>query len=95
MATVHVPSLLRDLTAGEEQVEVDIPAGQTMTVRDLLNTLERRFPGIQERLLDPDSNDLVPHLAVFIDGDPAGLGLLAKVHGEDNVFFLAPIVGGG
>ena len=95
MATVHVPSLLRDLTAGEEQVSVDIPSGQTMTVREVINSLEGRFPGIQERLLDPESKDLVPHLAVFIDGDPAGLGLMAKVHGEDNVFFLAPIVGGG
>jgi hypothetical protein len=94
MATVHIPSLLRELTQNAEQVEVDIPPGEKMSVREVLDRLDERFPGIKARLLDETSGELVPELAVFIDGEPAGLGLLAKVQQEDAIFFLAPIVGG-
>ncbi len=94
MTTVHIPALLRDLTGGAEQVHVELPAGETVSVRELLRTLEQRHPGLRARLIDPATDDLVPHLAVFIEGEPAGMGLLAKVGSEDNLYFLAPIVGG-
>lgn len=93
MATVHIPSLLRDLTGGAEQVRVDISEGERMTVREVLEGLERRFPGMRARLLDAQG-ELVPHIAVFIDGEQAGMGLMAKVGAENDLFFLAPIVGG-
>ncbi len=94
MATVHIPSLLRGLTGNAEQVDVDIAPEETRTVREVLDHLEERFPGIAGRLLDPESGELVPGIAVFIDGAPAGMGLLAKVREEHSLFFLAPIVGG-
>ncbi|MCZ6472322.1 MAG: MoaD/ThiS family protein [SAR324 cluster bacterium] len=93
MATVHIPSLLRDLTGGAEQLQVDISEGERITVREVLDGLEQRFPGMRARLLDAQG-ELAPHLAVFIDGEQAGMGLMAKVGAENDLFFLAPIVGG-
>ena len=92
MATVHIPALLRDLTRDAERTEVEIPAGQAITVADLLRQLEQRFPGLSERLVAEER--LVPGLAVFIGGEQARMGLLAKVRQEDDVYFLAAIVGG-
>ncbi len=93
MAMVHIPSLLRDLTGNADQVRVDIPEGESKSVREVLDLLEGSYPGMKARLLD-EQGDLVPHLAVFIDGESAGMGLLAKLGADNELFFLAPIVGG-
>ncbi len=92
MATVHIPSLLRGLTGGADEAEVDIPPGETLTVREVLGRLEQHFPGLTARLVAGE--EFVPGIAVFIEGEQAGMGLLAKVRPADNLFFLAPIVGG-
>lgn len=94
MATVHIPALLRDLTGDAEQVQVEIPPGGTMTVGEVLESLERRFPGVWARLIDGETGELVPFLAAFVEDRQAGMGLLAKVRPEDNLYFLAPMVGG-
>jgi len=47
MATVRIPTPLRTLTSGEEQVTA---AGET--VRAVIETLEKNHPGIRDRLLD-------------------------------------------
>ena len=92
MATVHIPALLRDLTGDAEQTKVEIASGQAITIAELLRRLEQRFPGLAERLVDGER--LVPGMAVFIGDEQARMGLLAKVRQEDEVYFLAPIVGG-
>ena len=92
MTTVFIPAQLRDLTGGVEQIAISIPPGETRTVREILDELERLHPGLEERLLV--EGDLTPYLAVFIDGEPAGLGLQARVKQEHQVYFLAPVVGG-
>lgn len=92
MATIHIPALVQDVTGGRETVELAVPENGARTVRDILGELEGRFPGIKERLLE--DGEIRPGLAVFIDGDQAGLGVSAKVRPDGVVFFLAPIVGG-
>ena len=47
MATVRIPTPLRTLTGGEEQV--DVPGA---TLREVIETLEKKHPGIKDRLLD-------------------------------------------
>jgi sulfur-carrier protein len=47
MATVRIPTPLRTLTGGEDQVQA---AGDT--VKAVIETLEKNHPGIRERLLD-------------------------------------------
>ncbi len=91
MAVVHVPSLLQDLTGGVETVEVEV-SGEGRSVRQVVEELDRRFPGFAARLLW--EGDLMPGIAVFIDGEQNRLGLRAKIAADSQIFFIPPVVGG-
>jgi molybdopterin synthase sulfur carrier subunit len=86
MATVFIPAMLQPLTAGTAQVQV---AGRT--VRDVLNRLEERFPGIKERLLQ--DGELRPDIAVAVDGEVA-FDLSERLKEDSEVHFVPPISGG-
>ena len=45
--TVRIPTPLRSLTAGEEQV-----TALSSTVRQVIDELETKYPGMRDRLLD-------------------------------------------
>ncbi len=45
--TVRIPTPLRTLTGGEEAVKVN-----GATVRDVIEDMEKKHPGMRERLLD-------------------------------------------
>jgi len=45
--TVRIPTPLRTLTQGKDEVEA---SGKT--VRDIIENLEKNYPGLRERLLD-------------------------------------------
>ena len=86
MPRVFIPAQLRPLT-GAALVEVE-----GATVREVVNSLEARFPGIRERLCQGDQ--LAPSLQVSIDSVMSTQGLRAKVRPESEVHFL-PAIGGG
>ena len=87
MPRVFIPAQLRDLTGGVAQVEI-----QASTVREVIDELERQFPGIKERLCKGE--DLAPSLQVSIDHRMTGRGMSAKVGPQSEVHFL-PVLGGG
>jgi molybdopterin converting factor small subunit len=87
MPTVWIPSLVRDLTGGQETVTV---AGGT--VRQVIEALERIYPGIEKRLCDP--NGLRPGIAVAVDSQVARLGLSQPVGEQSEVHFLPAVAGG-
>ena len=87
MATVVVPALLRKLTDGRDRV---IAAGRN--VGQLIDDLERQFPGFRDNLLQ--DGELKPSIAVSIDGEMGTGGLLDRVKDGSEVFFL-PAIGGG
>jgi sulfur-carrier protein len=87
MPRIYIPAQLRGLT--EEQAEIDVP-GQS--VRQVVAELERRFPGMAERLTS--GGELAPNLQVSIDGTFSRRGLDAKVQPTSEVHFL-PVFGGG
>ena len=87
MAHVFIPPLLRDVTAG--QMEVDVEAA---TVRQVIAALETQFPGIRQRLCIDDQ--LRPGIAVAINGSMATIGLLQKVPPGAEVHFLPALAGG-
>jgi molybdopterin synthase sulfur carrier subunit len=89
MAEVWIPPKLQQLTGGNQQVQVE-----GTTVRRLINNLEAKYPGIKEFLVDEVEEDLVPGLAVIIDGEVSLLGMLDKVLENSEVHFL-PAIGGG
>ena len=87
MPRVFIPPLLKPLTAGEEIVEVN-----ANNVRQVIDELENRFPGIREKLCDED--ELKPGLTVAVDGNVSSIGVLQKVGDDSEVHFL-PAIGGG
>ena len=87
MVTVHIPSLLQELTAGRRELEVE-----GTNVREVLDSLEREFPGIKERFLEGDH--LRPDISVAVDGEISPLGLLERVEAGSEVHFVAAIRGG-
>ena len=89
MAEVWIPPKLQQLTGGNQQVKVE-----GSTVRRLINNLEKQYPGIKEFLCDEMEDDLIPGLAVVIDGEVSLLGMLDKVQENSEVHFL-PAIGGG
>jgi len=89
MPEVWIPPKLQQLTGGKQQVQVD--GG---TVRQVINNLEKQHPGVKEFLCDEMEEDLVPGLAVIIDGEVSQLGMLGNVQENSEVHFL-PAIGGG
>ncbi len=87
MAEVWIPSRMQSITKGKEQVQVE-----GATVRQILNNLEKEYPGIKEELVYED--DIMPGIAVIIDGETGNLGMLDKVQENSEIHFLPAISGG-
>ena len=87
MATAYIPSLMRNLTQGQDTVEV--PGS---TVLQVINNLDKAYPGIKERLVE--DNQIKPNISVAIDGEVTSLGMLGKVAENSEVYFLSAIGGG-
>jgi molybdopterin synthase sulfur carrier subunit len=87
MATVWIPSLLRELTGGQETVSVS-----GATVRQVIDALERDYPGLKDRLCAGGA--LRPGISVAVDTQVATLGLAQPVGTNSEVHFL-PAIGGG
>ena len=68
MADVHLPSTLKPLFAGLPR-RVDVDAA---TVAEAIAELDRRWPGLQDRLCHPGP-ELRTHIHVYVDGDRCDL----------------------
>ena len=80
---------MQEMTGGERTLQV--PGS---TVRQLINNLDKQFPGVRARLCDEDGTDLLPGVAVIVDGETSQIGLLQRVEEDSEVHFL-PAIGGG
>ena len=89
MAEVWVPPRMQILTGGQKTVEVS--GG---TVRQIINNMEKQFPGFKARVCDEEEGELLPGIAVIVDGETSQLGLLERVGENSEVHFL-PALGGG
>ena len=87
MPEVHIPAMLRDMTGGHATVEA---AGST--VREVIDDLERQWPGIRDRLID--EGRLRANLSVAVDGEVSPLGIRESVDPSSEVHFVAAIKGG-
>lgn len=87
MATIFIPAQLRTLTAGIEQLEMDVN-----NVREVIDQLEQRFPGIRDRLCQQDQ--ISPSLQVSIDSVITSRGMIAKIQPNSEVHFIPAIAGG-
>ena len=87
MPTVAIPSLLRNLTNGKESITV--PGA---TVREVINNLESRYPGLKARLCE--DNRIKPGIAVYVNGLLTRGSILESVDADAEIHFL-PAIGGG
>jgi len=87
--TVRIPTPLRTLTGGEEQVQAD-----GSTVQQVIENLEKRHPGIRDRLLDEKGVRRFVNIYVgdedirFLDG------LSTALKGGEEVSIVPAIAGG-
>ena len=87
MARVFVPTMLQATTGGVKEVEVT-----ARNVRQVIEQLEERFPGIANRLME--DGEIRSNLAVAVDGEVARMGLMERV-GENAEIHFVPAIGGG
>jgi len=88
MATVWIPSLLQGLTGGAATVNV---GGRTL--RQVIDALEARYPGIKERLVDEEGG-LQHEVIAAIDGTTSHLGMIQPVDDGTEIHFIPAISGG-
>ncbi len=87
MPVVFIPALLRDLTGGAESIR--LPGG---SVREVIDQLEARYPGVKARLLSEDR--LRPGIVVAVDGVISRQRLRHRLEENSEVHFLPAISGG-
>jgi molybdopterin synthase sulfur carrier subunit len=87
MAIIWIPALMRDLTGGLTQV--DVPG---TTVREVIESLEIRFPGVKARLVE--EGRLRPNITVIVDGTPGQKRLRQPVSEHSEIHFIPSMSGG-
>ena len=89
MKTVRIPPALRSETGGKREVHA---AGGT--VRELLDDLISRFPGLRHQLVDED--EIAPFVNVYVEGEDVRTleGLETRVRDGSTVILLPAMAGG-
>ena len=89
MSLIRIPPMLRGEVGGARQVPAD---GDT--VRELLDDLMARFPGLRPQLVEDD--DIAPFVNVYVEGEDARTldGLDTSVDHGSTVILLPAMAGG-
>ena len=87
---VKIPTQLRTLTDGRDQVEAD-----GTSLQQVLDALESAHPGLQKRVLD-DSGQLRRFVNVYVDGEDVRFlkGLDTEVPERSEVAIIPAVAGG-
>lgn len=89
-ASVKIPTPLRKVTNGESLVTVDVK-----NVREMIEDLERQYPGMRERLMDDDGS-LRRFVNVFVgDEDIRFMDGLDTTLEDGAQVSIVPAVAGG
>jgi molybdopterin synthase sulfur carrier subunit len=90
MAIVRIPTPLRKLTGGAEEVQAP-----GKSVGELVNELEKKFPGIKERICD-ESGSVRRFVNIFVkDEDIRFLQNLETPLGDKDEVSIVPAIAGG
>lgn len=87
---VRIPTPLRKLTK-----EQDIVQGSGDTLGEMIETLEREFPGLKERLCD-ETGELRRFVNVYVNGEDVRFqdGLGTRLSDADEVSIVPAVAGG-
>jgi molybdopterin synthase sulfur carrier subunit len=90
MAIVRIPTPLRKLTGGAEEVQA---AGKS--VGELIGELEKKYPGLKERICD-ESGSVRRFVNIFVkDEDIRFLQNLETPLGDKDEVSIVPAIAGG
>lgn len=84
---VLLPTPLADYTGHRREVE-----GRGATLAELLDDLDRRFPGIRFRVVD-EQDAIRPHIKVFVNRVQAS-SIARGIAPDDEVLVVAALSGG-
>jgi molybdopterin synthase sulfur carrier subunit len=89
MTKVRIPPTLREQAGGQREV-----AAEGDTVRDLLEDLMGRFPGLRSQLVE--DGDIAPFVNVYVEGEDVRTleGLETEVASGSTVILLPAMAGG-
>lgn len=87
MATIFIPPLLRNLVEGQSRLSV--PGA---TVREVITTLDNRYPGLGMRLCE--NGRIRPGMSLIVDSVVSAQGLRHPLSDTSEVHFLPAINGG-
>ncbi len=90
MSTVKLPPVLRKLSGGAKQVEVE-----GATVGEVLDALDRKFTGMKKQLLT-DDGEIARFVNIFLNDEDVRYiqGLVTPVKSGDTVVILPAMSGG-
>ena len=88
--TVRIPTPLRRLTAGADQVELEVS-----DLSQMIDRLEANYPGVKERLLD-DDGELRYFVNIYVNGEDIRFdqGLNTAIKSGDEISIVPAVAGG-
>ena len=90
LVKVRIPTPLQKLTHNEEEVDV-----QASSIRDLITHLEKKYPGIKERICD-ESGNVRRFVNIFLnDEDIRFMQKEATSLKDGDIVSIIPAIAGG
>ena len=92
MISVHISGHLKDYTGKKRDFEM---SNEAQDVLELIEGLNRMFPGIKDRILD-DQDKIREYVNVFVNGENVrdASGEKTRLKGGDQVHVLPSVAGG-
>ena len=89
-ATIRIPTPLRKVTNGADKITV-----QSGSIVEIIESLDKEFPGIKTRLCD-DDNELRNFVNMYINGEDIRFldGIKSSVNPGDEVSIVPAVAGG-
>jgi len=89
---VRIPTPLQNLTQNKPEVEVEVASD----IRELIERLEERYPGMKDRLCD-ENGSLRRFINFFVNDEDIRFldGMNTKLKDGDEVSIVPAIAGGG
>ena len=89
--TVRIPTPLRQLTNDQETVTAD----ESGTLAELIDALDRAYPGLKERLCD-ETGELRRFVNVYVNGEDVRFldGLQTRIEPGAEVSIVPAVAGG-
>lgn len=84
---VSIPGPLLSYTGQKKEVEAS-----GLTVADMLEDLNRRYPGIRFRMID-EQDSIRPHMKIFVNGEQVWR-LDTRLSDQDEIHILQALSGG-